>query len=147
MCKGLNIQGFWLCLWLWVCDGSEYARVTDGWKDSWIGMSNSWICLNMLEYARICMNLPKTAWMAFYVLVPLLIFCLLERVVNYFNEVYGVKELGYFLEEKKLNFFYVARWVIFCCRLNIFRCKVSNLLSPLGAEGSIAQGQFSVNFD
>ena len=52
------------------------------------------------------MNVPKTAWMAFYVLVPLLILCLLERVVNYFNEVYGVKELGYFLEEKKLNFFY-----------------------------------------
>ena len=52
------------------------------------------------------MNLPKTAWMAFYVFVPILIYNLLECVVKYFNEVYRVKEWGYFLQEKKLNFFY-----------------------------------------
>ena len=65
--------------------------------------------LNMPKYAwiyRICVNLPKTAWMVFYLFVPILIFSLLELVVNYFNEVYSVKEWGYFLEEKKLNFSY-----------------------------------------
>ena len=29
--------------------------------------------------------------MAFYVFVPVLTFCLIEHVVNYFNELYSVK--------------------------------------------------------
>ena len=83
----------------------------------------------MTEYTGICVNLPKIAWIAFYVFVPILIFSLLIFVVNYFEEVYSVKERGYFLEEKKLIFSTVARCIliIFCFRLNIFRGKPSNL--------------------
>ena len=43
--------------------------------------------------------------MAFYVFVPILVFCLLERMDNYVDEVDSVKESGYILEEKKLIFF------------------------------------------
>ena len=61
----------------------------------------------MDEYAEICLNLPKLAWIAFYVFVPILVFCLLERMANYFNEVYNVKERDYFIEENG------GAWIVF----------------------------------
>ena len=40
----------------------------------------------MHDYARICVNTPRSAWMAFAIL------CLLECVITYFNEVNSLKE-------------------------------------------------------
>ena len=40
----------------------------------------------MSEYARIYVNMPKSARMAFVLYFPILIPCLLECVVTYFNE-------------------------------------------------------------
>ena len=41
-----------------------------------------WICLNMVDFARICMSMPRSAWMAFVSHV------LIEYVFTYFNKVY-----------------------------------------------------------
>ena len=44
-----------------------------------------WIFLDMSEYTGICVNFPKFAWMAFVLYFPIVIPCLLESVVSYFN--------------------------------------------------------------
>ena len=110
----LNMLGFWLYQGSERVCGSEYTRVLNMTMlhklYTWIGVNYSWICLNMHEYAKICVNMPKTAWMAFYVFVSIEILCLVERVVIYFNEVYSVKKWGYFLEEKKIDFLY-SSWM------------------------------------
>ena len=70
----LNIPGFWICQGH---TGSEYA---------WICLIMSdWICLDLSEYAAICSNMPKSAWMAFVLYFPIVNSCLLERVATYFN--------------------------------------------------------------
>ena len=82
----LNSPGFWICLWFWMCQsfgysyqgseyvsGFEYARILNipefwicqGYTWFKICRNNSWICLNMSEYAWICVNMPKSAWMTF----------------------------------------------------------------------------------
>ena len=45
----------------------------------------AWICLNMIEYVGICKNIPKSASLPFLFRFPIVIPCLLERVVTYFN--------------------------------------------------------------
>ena len=60
----LNIPGFYICPWFWLCEGYEYVGVT---QDS--------------EYAWL---ISKPAWMAF-ILIPHLIPCLFEYVVTCFN--------------------------------------------------------------
>ena len=42
------------------------------------------ICLDMSEYAEICVNMPKSAWMVF-LYFPIVIPCLIERARSYFN--------------------------------------------------------------
>ena len=82
------ITGFWICLWydytrvlniyleFWLCHGSEYARVTTQGSDyAWIISECAWICVNM----------PRSAWMAFALHFPFVIPCLNEHVVTYFN--------------------------------------------------------------
>ena len=66
----------------------------------------AWVYWNMLDYARIYMNMPKSAWTAFVSHVPIVIPGLLGYVFSYFNEVYIESEgaWGCFLEEKKLGF-------------------------------------------
>ena len=54
----MNLPGFWVHVWFWICQGSEYVRVTLG-----------------SEYA----------WIAFVLYFPIVIPCLLEGVVTYFN--------------------------------------------------------------
>ena len=140
MPRALNAPEFWISLWFWICQGFEYTRVLN--VSLVLSMSRFWICKgytgfgisldrpewfrNMPECAGICVNMPNTVRMAFYVLVPILILFLLERVVTYFNEIYN-KEWGYFLEEKNLIFSIVAGciWFIFCFRLRIFTSKIS----------------------
>ena len=61
----LKIPGFWICLWFWICQGSEYTRG--------LNMSGIEKVLNMLEYVWlhmsgyvwICPNLPE--WLLFYI--------------------------------------------------------------------------------
>ena len=64
-CKML--LGFFICLrfWFWIYQGSEYASVTQVSEYAWICHNKSWACLNMPEYAKICANVPESAWMAF----------------------------------------------------------------------------------
>ena len=47
-----------------------------------------WISLSMSKYNSIFVNMPKSSWMAFVLLVPSFP---LERVFSYFNEVYSLK--------------------------------------------------------
>ena len=41
--------------------------------------------LNMSEYAGIRVNMPKSALMAFVLYLPIVIPCLVEHVVTYYN--------------------------------------------------------------
>ena len=69
----LNIKGFWTCeSW----NMPEYV---------WIVPEYAWLCLNMPKYAGICANMPKSAWIASDLNFPIVISCLLERVITYFN--------------------------------------------------------------
>ena len=69
----------------------------------------AWICRDMLEYARMCVNMPKSAWMAFVLHVPIAIPCLLEYRFTYFTEVYSLKEHEtVFLKRQNLDFSIVA---------------------------------------
>ena len=93
----LNKPGFWIsqvseytkvliCVWFWICQGSEYVRVTQGSEYAWICLIMSgWICVDMSEYAGICVNMPKSARIVFVLYFPIAIPCLLEGVVTYFN--------------------------------------------------------------
>ena len=75
----LNKPGFWIYqgseyapgyefarvlntrVWLWVCQDSEYVRITQGSEYAWICLIMSgWICLDLSEYAGICVNMPKS---------------------------------------------------------------------------------------
>ena len=99
--KVLNKPGFWIYQGSEYASGSEYFRVTQGSVYAWICliMSNwiclimsNWICLILSEYAAICTNMPKSAWMAFALDFSIVIPCLLERVITYFD-VYAKLEV------------------------------------------------------
>ena len=51
-----------------------------------------WICLNMPEYTRISVNIFKSVRAPFVSHAPIVIPCLLKRVVTHFDEVYSLKE-------------------------------------------------------
>ena len=64
-------------MWFWTCKGSEYAMVIQGSEYAWIIPANAIIYLNKSEYnilnkseyawyAGICVNMPNSAWMAFF---------------------------------------------------------------------------------
>ena len=107
----LNMSGFWIYQGHEYASGSEYARVLNkpgfwiyqgsdmrlvlnlpgfwicqGYTGFWICLIMSgWICLDMSEYAGIWVNVPKFAWIAFVLYIPIVIPCLLEGVITYFN--------------------------------------------------------------
>ena len=84
---------------LWIHQGSEYSRVLNmaltltmpgfwihqGNRELWMCLNNAFLCLNMLEYARICVNMQQCIWMTFAFHIPNVTSCLLRRVVTYFN--------------------------------------------------------------
>ena len=72
----------------------------------------------------------------------LVIPCLLERVVTFFNEVYMTDFEAVFLKRQNLIFSIVARSssLVFCFRLNILTSEISNLLSLLVAERADGRG-------
>ena len=83
-CLVMNLPWFWIRVWFWIFQSSEYVRVTQGF--AWICLIMSgWICLDMSEYAGICVNMPKSAWITFLLYFPIVIPCPLEGVVTYFN--------------------------------------------------------------
>ena len=114
------LTGFWICLnlWFWICLG---------YIGFWICLNIFWTFLNMPEYAKICINKPKSAWMAFVLFLhcnPLstwlsgyLFQCLCE------TRSYSLKEYeAVFLKKQTLIFLLVDEsiWFVFCFRLNIF---------------------------
>ena len=95
----------------------------------------------MLEYADICVNIPKSARTAFVLYFPIVIPCLLERVLTYFNvdiklEILVLRKMMLFLVDTNIDFFYSScNFIGFCFRLSIFTSNISNLLFSLGTEG------------
>ena len=90
---------FWflICLWFWICQSfgytmvlnmllvlnipgfliyktPEYARVMQGSEYAWTipeYVCLCLVCLNMLEYIGICMNVPTSVWMCFVLYFPI----------------------------------------------------------------------------
>ena len=61
--------------------------------ESFLNMSDyAGICLNMPEYTRISVNISKSVRAPFVSHAPIVIPCLLKRVVTHFDEVYSLKE-------------------------------------------------------
>ena len=75
----MNIPGLWICLWFSICQGSgdhshslthwsiyhgsKYVRVTQRSDYAWIIPGYAWLCLNG----------PKSVWMAFALHLPIVI--------------------------------------------------------------------------
>ena len=87
----LNTSGFGIYQNPECAFGSEHARalnmsglqrVLNMSEYTWL---SDWICLDLSEYATICANMPKSAWMTIALYFPIVIPCLLESVVTYFN--------------------------------------------------------------
>ena len=101
-----------------------------------------WIYLDISENADICVSMPKSAWMAFALYIPIVILCLLERVLTNFSvytnlEVLVLRKIMLFLWRHKNWFFFSIVAVIlfvFYFRLNIFTSKISNLLLSSGTK-------------
>ena len=121
----LNILEFWILnmLKFWIyqgseyasssqCQGSEYARFTQGPEYVWIIHEFARLCLNMSEYTWICQNMCEYAYIClngFCLLVLIVILCLLECMVAYFNKVHHLKEHEVvFLKRQNLIFSIVA---------------------------------------
>ena len=130
--------------------GSEYARVLNVYIPSVLkivgypypkyvriiqDLSNMreyrWICIHMPGYTRICVNMPKYAWMAFVLHFPIVIPCLIKRVVSHFNahmklDVIVWRNMSLFSWRNKTWFFSIAAgyiWLVFC-----FRLKCSSMI-------------------
>ena len=63
-----DIPGFWICLWFWISENSEYTRVLNmsrlhrvqNMPEKILNIPEYvWLCLNMSEYACICRNMCK----------------------------------------------------------------------------------------
>ena len=55
----LNIPRILICLWFWICQGSEQTRVLN-----MLGLTGFWICLNMLDY--VWLNMTGYVWTCRY---------------------------------------------------------------------------------
>ena len=85
--------------------------------------------------------MPKTAWMAFCVFVPILIFFYLNAWLLISTKFIMWRNEVIFLNRKNLIFSVVAGCIWFVCfRLKIFTSKISNLLLPLGVLGPEPRG-------
>ena len=131
MSLALNMKGFWIYEW------SEYVRVIQDSEYTWIVAAYAKLCLNMSSYAGICL---KSTWIAFALHCLIVISCLLECVITYFNVYWKIDSLkkhkAVFLTRQNLIFSIVAGiiWFNFCFRRNVFTSRISNMLLFLGAE-------------
>ena len=149
----LNMSGFWIYQGHEYASGSEYARVlnmlglTQGFEYASICLIMSgWICLDMSEYAGIWVNMPKSAWIAFVLYFPIVIPCLLEGMVTYFNVFTKLEVLVWMKMRLKFDLVVVSVLFGFYFRLNISTSKISNLLLPLGIEGGGACESWCTSF-
>ena len=122
----LNLLG------LWVYHDSEYVSVTQGSEYTWICLIIlGWVYPDMSEYAGIYINMPKSAWMAFFIFShcnPLstwtrgYLFQRLHKTRTFSPE----ENEAVFLETKNLIFSRVAVSILFgfCFRLNIFTSAI-----------------------
>ena len=74
------VSGFWLCqdcagFWIFLDMREQFVNTSD----------YAWICPNIPGCTGICVNILKSAWMIFVLRFPIVISCLLECVVTYFN--------------------------------------------------------------
>ena len=99
----LNIPRFWICFWFSVCQDSEYVRFTWSSKCAWIIPEYAWLYLNLPEYK--CVNMTKSAWRAFVLLVSFLIPCLLERVVTISTKCIVWRKMTLFSWSDKISIF------------------------------------------
>ena len=136
----LNMRGFQICQGskytkalnmplvlnlprLWINQGSEYVRLHRvlNMPEYVCVIMPGWICMGMSEYANICVHMPKSAWMAFALYFPIVMPCLLERVLTYFNvctklEVFVLRRMMLFSSRHKHWFFYsscIYIWFLF----------------------------------
>ena len=85
ICKMLQhnwLTRFWIYQVYWIFQGSEYASgsedptVTQGSEYVWVCLKNSWVTLNMPEYAwlsdcaRIPFNIPHCTLVALFYMLP-----------------------------------------------------------------------------
>ena len=85
------------------------------------------------------MILHKSVRSAFLLHNFIVILCLLELVVTYFNKIYSLKEhKAIFLKKQNLIFYLVAGSIcfVFCFKVTIFTSKISNLLILFSEEGA-----------
>ena len=85
------LAGFWIYQASEYVSSSKYTRVKQGSEQVCICLDNSFYAW-LSDYARKCVNIPESAWVAFVLYVPIVIPCLLECTVAYFSEVYSLKE-------------------------------------------------------
>ena len=94
----------------------------------WILPNYAWICRNMCEYAHICLN-------GFCFTFTIVIHCLLERVLTYFNIYTKLEVIVWENMRWDKVWFSISSWKLwfnFWLKRNIFTRKLSNLLFTLG---------------
>ena len=133
MPRVLNMPGFWIYQGSDYASGSEYARVTQSSEYARIILEHAWIipgyalvCLIMPEYTKTCVNMPKSAWMAFVLHFPIVIPWRLECVVTLFQRLHETR--SYSLKEhepvflkswKRLICIFVLDWLFLQVRFQI----------------------------
>ena len=124
------LSGFWICIGFWIYKGfecasgskyadvvnipgfwkkkgSEYARIVQDCEYAWKVLKYGQICLNISEYPGICVNMPKSTWMAFILYFLSVIICLVEDLVTYFKLCIHETRRNNFLK-KQFWFFLLA---------------------------------------
>ena len=100
----LTVGGFWICQGskymkilnmpgFWICQGSKYIKILNmpglhmvlKMPEYASIPEHAWLCQNMSECAKICVNIFKSAWMAFVLYFLSVIPYLCERMVTHFT--------------------------------------------------------------
>ena len=140
------MPGFWIYQGTEYTSSSDYTRVLNVpglqhgdipwlhrvWNmPEWKFLSNFWICLNMLEYACICLNLPELHCFAFSHSNSLFIWTrgYLFQSLHELEDILW-RNMRLFFEETKYDFFIETGSIssVFCYRLNSFISEISNLM-------------------
>ena len=96
---------FWIGFWFWIFHGSKYASNSQ-YVRVW-NMSGLQRVVNMPDYSWICMK-------SVFLQVPIVIPCLLERVITWFNKIYSLQYLRLFSWIHKIYFLYSGMDYLIC---------------------------------
>ena len=150
----LNKAGFWMYQDSEYASGSEFARVLNmsglpqGSKYALICLIMSgWICLDMREYAQICLN-------GFCFIFPHCNLLSTWRRGYSFQRLHKTRSFslnekskwGCFLGDTQFDLVAASILFVFYFRLNISISKISNLLLPLGIGGGGGGGAWGLWF-